>query len=97
MEHSDEKGIYLNARDNFGRTVLIWACNDRKAQVVKLLLDNYKTKNIDVDARDNQGDAAISRAMKLRINGILDLFADYHQRRMKEKFLQKNNIYFSHL
>ena len=49
-----------------------------------------------VDARDNQGDTARLLAMKLRINGILDLFADYHQRRMKEKFLQ-NNIYFPHI
>jgi ankyrin repeat protein len=54
-----ELGADINARDEVGRTVLIWAVELRKSRIVKRLI---RYEEIDVNAVDDEGRSALSIA-----------------------------------
>ncbi|HVO68327.1 MAG TPA: ankyrin repeat domain-containing protein [Syntrophales bacterium] len=58
-------GANIHARDNYGRTVLIWAAYNGTEEVVKLLCE----MGLDPNEKDNGGNTAISAAKnKLRLS-----------------------------
>ncbi|KAH6893754.1 hypothetical protein BKA70DRAFT_831946 [Coprinopsis sp. MPI-PUGE-AT-0042] len=54
--------IEVNRADNFRKTPLIWASQKGEEQIVRLLLDQRKTK-ISINARDEDGLTALESAM----------------------------------
>ena len=67
--NNSERHIDLNARDEHGRTALMFACGNGHNDVVKLLLENSK-RNIDLNVRSNTGKTAIIYACE---NGHKDV------------------------
>ena len=59
----------FNTKDAFGYTPFLTACRLGKMEVVKLLFDHSKSKNIDVNAHDNLG----TTGLHLACEGNLDL------------------------
>ena len=51
--------IDLNAKDNHGMTGFMLACEEGENDVVKLILDHPRNRDIDFNARDTDGRAAL--------------------------------------
>jgi hypothetical protein len=73
-------GANVNARDNYGRTVLLWAVEYGRTEIVKLLI----TEGADVNARDNDCYTALIEAVHNGHTVIAQLLiaagADVHAR-----------------
>ena len=54
-------GVDINARDNEGKTPLMWAAQNGEEDAVRLLI---KRDGVDIGATDNEGETALSLAVE---------------------------------
>lgn len=65
--------IDINVRDVFGNTPLLWASRHENVDNVKTILSN---RYVDVNARNENGDTALSKAISKKNEQITKLLLD---------------------
>jgi Ankyrin repeats (3 copies)/Ankyrin repeats (many copies) len=71
LEH---EGIYVNYKNSYGYTPLLWAVKNGRETVVKLLL---KHKGIDVNSKDNSGSTPLAQAAEIGNETLVKLLLEH--------------------